>query len=330
MATARPILAAFLLIFAEASRDDFVPLTNASALPTTSEPSATPTTSAPTMSRSPSISPTTRPTNVPSASPTGPCVPCSNDPSGAMASKNTTCESFRLTESKCADVSYAWRREQTCKLSCFVFGHPYDEDRCCTDLEEVTPIVDTPNATSINRFDGVTEAEGEVTPVARNDDTEYEKRMRKHYNDTPCFDEYDCLSDRLSQNQQIFAGEGICSRDGRLVFGLDYDGSLQWKNCTAGGKTKTYYKDGAITDSFVMSETADFVIYNQTEGVKWELPCDVNVERHAQCYTLSSGSITYDCPYLHLHRGGNVALNYIDGKDWIAANINKFYTFRGQ
>ena len=170
----------------------------------------------------------------------------------------------------------------------------------------------------------------EHTPFVAKKDTDYEKRMRKQYNNTPCFEEYDCLSDRLSQNQPIIPGEAICSRDGHLMFGLDHDGSLQWKNCTAGGK-KVYHKggDGTNIGSFIMTESADFIVYNKNGEVTWELPCDVEVERHTQCYTVPSGSITYDCPYLHLHRGGNVALNYIDGKDWIAASINKFYTFPG-
>mmetsp|Transcript_5893 Transcript_5893/g.12810 ORF Transcript_5893/g.12810 Transcript_5893/m.12810 type:complete len:101 (-) Transcript_5893:31-333(-) len=99
-----------------------------------------------------------------------------------------------------------------------------------------------------------------------------------------------------------------------------------WKNCTS-GIIKSYYKDGFNTDSFVMDETAKFIVFNEDGSIGWELPCNVEVERHTQCYTVPSGSMTYDCPYLHIHRGGNVALNYIDGKSWVADNIRKFYDF---
>mmetsp|Transcript_30394 Transcript_30394/g.66810 ORF Transcript_30394/g.66810 Transcript_30394/m.66810 type:complete len:346 (+) Transcript_30394:141-1178(+) len=158
------------------------------------------------------------------------------------------------------------------------------------------------------------------------DDTEYETRMRKRYSNTVCFDEYECSSDRLSQNERITAGQAICSRDGRLMFGLHHDGTLMWRNCTS-GETTTYYNYGSSTDSFVMDETAKFIIYKNDGSVRWELPCNVEVERRAQCYTTPSGGMTYDCPYIHLHRGGSVALNYIDGSSWVANNIRKFYDF---
>ena len=75
-------------------------------------------------------------TNTTEASVEVPCVPCSNEPSGAMAFYNRTCEDWRLTETKCTDPSYAWRRDQVCKLSCFMYGHAYDEDKCCTDVSD--------------------------------------------------------------------------------------------------------------------------------------------------------------------------------------------------
>ena len=59
------------------------------------------------------------------------CVPCSNEPSAAMASNNRTCEEWRLTETKCAVPTYAWRKDKVCKLSCFLSGHAYDDDKCC-------------------------------------------------------------------------------------------------------------------------------------------------------------------------------------------------------
>lgn len=72
-------------------------------------------------------------TNTTETSAESPCVPCSNEPSGAMAFNNRTCEEWRLTKTKCAVPSYSWRRDQVCKLSCFMYGHAYNEDKCCTD-----------------------------------------------------------------------------------------------------------------------------------------------------------------------------------------------------
>lgn len=137
-----------------------------------------------------------------------------------------------------------------------------------------------------------------------------------------CDEVYDCLSDRLGQNEALKAGQAICSRDNRYMFGMD-DGSLIWKDCTT-GETKKYYKKGDAGDYFIMDETAKFTIHGEDgQQVKWEKNCKATVTKYEKCLSKPE----YDCPYLHLHRGGVVVLNYIDGWDWISKNIKKMYDF---
>lgn len=112
--------------------------------PTTMAPSSSPT-DLPTASSTPSAFPTSSPTPMPSASPSDPCVPCSNDPSAAMKSMNRTCETWRLTERKCAEPSYPWRKNKSCKLSCYLWGKAYDSDVCCRpDVAIVEEVSATP------------------------------------------------------------------------------------------------------------------------------------------------------------------------------------------
>mmetsp|Transcript_23606 Transcript_23606/g.52281 ORF Transcript_23606/g.52281 Transcript_23606/m.52281 type:complete len:511 (-) Transcript_23606:239-1771(-) len=86
---------------------------------------------------SPSSGPSLQPSKAPSASPTAsasptiPCVYCSNDPSIPMALNNRTCEDWRLTTRKCSEASDHWTKKKACKRSCYFAGHAYDEDICC-------------------------------------------------------------------------------------------------------------------------------------------------------------------------------------------------------
>jgi len=140
-----------------------------------------------------------------------------------------------------------------------------------------------------------------------------------------CDTQFDCISDRLGQNEKMTAGQAICSRDHRYAFGMQQSSSngitsLIWKDCATGDtKRYMYYKMGEAEDYFAMDETAKFAVYGANGQAKWEKHCLVSVKKYAKCL----GKPEYDCPYLHLHRGGVVVLNYIDGWDWISKNINK-------
>ena len=150
--------------------------------------------------------------------------------------------------------------------------------------------------------------------------------------DTPstgqtCDKLFDCISDRLGQNEPMSAGQAICSRDGRYAFGMELSSSnnfvsLLWKDC-ATGETKKYYRKGEADAFFTMDENAKFAVHDGEGHLKWEKECVATVEKYPRCLAKP----TYDCPYLHLHRGGVVVLNYIDGWDWISKNIKKMYEF---
>ena len=142
-----------------------------------------------------------------------------------------------------------------------------------------------------------------------------------------CDQLFDCISDRLGQNEPMSAGQAICSRDGRYAFAMELSQSnnsvsLVWKDCGT-GETKNYYRKGDAGDYFTMDENANFAVHGSEGQIKWEKDCRVSVKRYPQCLSKPM----YDCPYLHLHRGGVVVLNYIDGWDWISRNIKKMYDF---
>lgn len=140
-----------------------------------------------------------------------------------------------------------------------------------------------------------------------------------------CDKVFDCISDRLGQNESMSGGQAICSKDGRYAFGLHVSQSavsLVWKDC-ATGETKKYYRKGEANDYFTMDENANFAVHGGDGQLKWEKDCLASVKRYPQCLSKPM----YDCPYLHLHRGGVVVLNYIDGWDWISRNIKKMYDF---
>lgn len=100
-----------------------------SASPTTEFPTESPSSmpSSPQPSAEPSASPTV------SSIPTITCVHCSNDPSTPMALNNRTCEEWRLTERKCSEQTPHWKKNKSCKRSCYWAGHPHDSDICCAN-----------------------------------------------------------------------------------------------------------------------------------------------------------------------------------------------------
>ena len=180
-------------------------------------------------------------------------------------------------------------------------------------------------------------AEDEVVDEDENDDSDAPTPVPVALQDitatditTPgqtCDQLFDCISDRLGQNESMSAGQAICSRDGRYAFAMELSQSnnsvsLVWKDCGT-GETKKYYRKGDAGDYFTMDENANFAVHGSEGQIKWEKDCRVSVKRYPQCLSKPM----YDCPYLHLHRGGVVVLNYIDGWDWISRNIKKMYDF---
>jgi hypothetical protein len=151
-----------------------------------------------------------------------------------------------------------------------------------------------------------------------------------------CEDYYDCQTDRMGHEQPLYPGQALCND--RYRFGLTREGVFQWQECLEGSNnaiTQVFY-NGTITPSssnqqrlhFVMRTDATFqiVLSSGTEGeesVVWEdkTTCGV-VHVYKQCLSRP----LLDCPYLHLHKSGDIVLNWIDDNGhWNDRNSKKCY-----
>ena len=102
------------------------------------------------------------------------------------------------------------------------------------------------------------------------------------------------------------------------MFDISDDGILLWRDCTT-DKTKEYYKgrDGNLL-SFVMERDANFVIHDEDGNIVWEKRCTEIVPFTSMCLHCPA----FDYPYLHLHKGGVMVLNFIDPVNgWVSRNF---------
>jgi len=136
----------------------------------------------------------------------------------------------------------------------------------------------------------------------------------------------DGRGDRVGHAIALLPGEFICSRNGRYRFGMDKFGSLVWKDEETNKEIILF--EGQNEYSFALSMNADLVVYDEKRQPVWNLPCIYEVHFGAEC--LVNPMFYYDCPYLHLHADGVVALNYLengydDDSFWGEVNIKKVY-----
>lgn len=171
-----------------------------------------------------------------------------------------------------------------------------------------------------------------------------------------CNDLYTCQTDhpdRLGHNVALFAGKAICNAKYR--FGVTQDGVLQWHNCDSNERNVVYDRkkhlqaqleggedgtDAATTTMlqnakedlfFRMTETGSLHIVLQfsngkighEEMVIWEKVPTLTITPTKKCLH----NPLLDCPYLHLHKSGDVVLNSIDPNDghWSDRKIQKCF-----
>jgi hypothetical protein len=168
-----------------------------------------------------------------------------------------------------------------------------------------------------------------------------------------------CLSDRfdnenMAENSRLYPGQYICSMDEtrQYQFGLTTSADLIYKD-TATNETlllfKNPYKKGKLTSNkvhpleyyFSLTINGTFVMnmLNKTDpnaewNPLWEAKPVYEIKLTENCLP------HHDCPYLHIHQGGVVILNWIGytintgnalavgGDDnWQTQNFLKIYTF---
>ena len=143
-------------------------------------------------------------------------------------------------------------------------------------------------------------------------------------------------SDRIDNGKKLYLGQFICStRSGIYKFGLDYNGDLVWIDTSEEDEAKQkivlFKNDEDISGVnpedyyFVLRKDGRFMIYHDDEEI-WTRECERDVSYTVVC--LKAHSIEYSCPYLHIHEGGKVVLNYIDDDwNWIDRDIMRVYGF---
>jgi len=127
-------------------------------------------------------------------------------------------------------------------------------------------------------------------------------------------DSYICKSDRRSNEMPLHQNRFICSKNGRYVFGMSNDGKLMYRDNEL-DLVEVYYS-GKHGDYFVLEADGTFIVKDKHDEVQWS-----KVNKFAMGYT-DNCLENNPCPYLHLHDGGVLVINYIDeGGEWQTKNF---------
>jgi hypothetical protein len=157
-----------------------------------------------------------------------------------------------------------------------------------------------------------------------------------------CDYDYDCQTDhtdRLGHKTPLYSGQAICNHEYRFGLLARDDGTnttttLQWQNCESGKIAVLYSystnKKQKQEDDvyFELQEDATFQLRSGSGSgsneVLWEKPSTYKIHATHECLH----NPILDCPYLHLHKSGDVVLNWINSDNngaWMARNIKRSY-----
>ena len=135
--------------------------------------------------------------------------------------------------------------------------------------------------------------------------------------------DYDCQTDRGGHNTLFSKGQALCNHQYR--FGLNQEGVFQWQDCDTNEIRVVYNATGAAR-AMQMTDKGTFEVYSDAAGSSliWSKPSNRFIEVTKECLHPHP---TLDCPYLHLHKSGDVVLNWIDKEknQWMARNILRCY-----
>jgi len=140
---------------------------------------------------------------------------------------------------------------------------------------------------------------------------------------------YTCRTDRLPHESPLYPGQVLCNQMYR--FGMTDEGELFLQNCQLDIFTAFWSaKEEQLTQDqypihFEMNKNAYFQIISDPTGqVLFEKHPKRNITYHYMCL---HSKPKLDCPYLHLHPDGVVALNWIDDDDgrWMVRDAKQQY-----
>ena len=142
------------------------------------------------------------------------------------------------------------------------------------------------------------------------------------------YDDYNCIGDRVQHEVKLNRGDYICARNGLYMLGLNKNGHFIYRNNTD-SRVKTFTNEGEQGDQLELTRDATFIIYKETEeendeeNIVWVRECTEEVDYSSRCLP------DYDCPYLHIHKGGVVVMNWIDmSTGWNEVNIKKIFDLK--
>lgn len=135
---------------------------------------------------------------------------------------------------------------------------------------------------------------------------------------------YKCEGDRIQNGVKLKTNHFLCDHYKRYRFGVDAKGSLLYAD-DAFNMTAILY-NGTKGDYFELLRDGTFTVCDSSGTIVWQEECSDDVGFSAEC--LPTHHKTYDCPYLHLHSGGTIVMNWInDQDDWKERNILHLYNF---
>lgn len=117
------------------------------------------------------------------------------------------------------------------------------------------------------------------------------------------------------------AGSALCNAQYR--FGITQEGVFQWHNCETDENRIIYDAPAENTTLgyFQMTDVGAIEIYDDADSIIFQKDPTLTISPTKQC--LSSPKL--DCPYLHLHKSGDVVLNSIGENGWSDRKIQKCF-----
>lgn len=137
--------------------------------------------------------------------------------------------------------------------------------------------------------------------------------------------DYNCEGDRIQNGVKLKTNHFICdTKYYRYRFGMDANGSLIFAD-DAFNMTAFLY-NGIKGDYFKLWKNGTFTVSNSNGTIVWQKECSDEVSFSPAC--LPTHHKTYDCPYLHLHGGGTIVMNWINDQDeWKERSILHMFNF---
>jgi hypothetical protein len=145
-----------------------------------------------------------------------------------------------------------------------------------------------------------------------------------------CDNLYECQTDRMGHETPLYAGQALCNDNFR--FGVTPDGTFQWHDCSAevakvvfdpNNNNLNTTTDIVAVSYFSMSPQGTLRLMDDQDQIIWAKESTVTITYTNECLHRP----LLDCPYLHLHKSGDVVLNSINAQTglWSARKLERAF-----